>query len=171
MEAVSDAMQPEEIFVGRWRDVGPLKLHDVWMSFPAANHDPKHVFDDPVSRADYLIPSYQIHANAADNADLTATVQLHPQPRYAGERVLLFTLDSNLRISAIKDPAGNTLEYFQSRETKDRYQSYGDYVAVALAQPTVANETATLEFQYGGKRVVRKVGDGNYFCESFGWYL
>ena len=170
VEAVSDSMQPEEIRVARWRDVGPLKILDVWMSFPVADHDPRHVFDDPVSHADYLIPSYQIHASAAENAELTATAKFTLQPRYPGERVLLFTLDSNLRISSIKDSGGHALEFFQSRETKDRYQSYGDYVAVALAQPTVAGQAETLEFQYGGKRVVRKVGDGNYFCESFGWY-
>jgi hypothetical protein len=170
VEAVSDAMQPEEMRIGRWRDVGPVKLHDVWMSFPMADHDPKHVFDDPISRADYLISSYQINANAAENAELTATAQLKLQPRYSGERVLLFTLDSNLRVSSIKDSQGQNLEFFQPRETKDRYQSYGDYIAVVSAQPTVADQTETFEFQYGGKRVVRKVGDGNYFCESFGWY-
>ena len=27
-----------------------------------------------------------------------------------------------------------------------------------------------LEFQYGGKHVVVKVGSGNFFCQSFGWY-
>jgi hypothetical protein len=170
VEAIDDAMQPEEIRVGRWRDVGPVKLQDVWMSFPAAGADAKHVFDDPSSRADYLIPSYKIHATPADNADLMVDAQFDLQPRYKDERVLLFTLDSNLRVSAVKDSKGHSLEYFQSRETKDRYQSYGDYVAVVLAEPSVANQTQSLEFQYGGKRVVRKVGDGNYFCESFGWY-
>lgn len=170
VEALCDSMQPEEIRVARWRDVGPLKILDVWMSFPAGDHDPRHVFDDPLSRADYVIPGYQIHASVAENADLTATAQVKLQPRYSGERVLLFTVDSNLRISSIKDSGGRPLEFFQSRETKDRYQSYGDFVAVALAQPTVAGQPETFEFQYGGKRVVRKVGDGNYFCESFGWY-
>jgi hypothetical protein len=170
VEAVFDATQPEELRVGRWRDVGPVKLQDIWMSFPAAGRDPRHVFDDPVSRADYLIPSYEIRANVAENAELTATVQLKLQPRNSGERVLLFTLDSNLRVGSIKDSKGQSLDFFQPRETKDRYQSYGDYLAVALAQPTVAGQAETFEFQYGGKRVVRKVGDGNYFCESFGWY-
>jgi len=170
VEAVSDAMQPEQIRVGRWRDVGPLKIQDIWMSFPAGNRESKHVFDDAVSNADYLISDYQIHANLADNAELTATVQLRLKPRDAGERVMLFTLDSNLRVSAVKDSKGQTLDFFQPRETKDRFQSYGDYLAVVLAQPTVAGQAESLEFHYGGKRVVRKVGDGNYFCESFGWY-
>jgi hypothetical protein len=170
VEVISDALQPEEIRVGRWRDVGPLKIQDIWISFPVGGRDPRHAFDDPASRADYLIPSYQVRATAAENAELTATARLSLLPRYSGERVLLFTLDSNLRIATIKDSKGHTLDFFQARETKDRYQSYGDYVDVVLAEPTEANHTETFEFQYRGKRVVRKVGDGNYFCESFGWY-
>src|SRR5258708_13209321 len=39
-----------------------------------------------------------------------------------------------------------------------------------MKEPTETGRSGTLEFQYGGKRVIRKVGDGNYFCESFGWY-
>jgi hypothetical protein len=140
------------------------------MSFAAGNPDYRHVFDDPISHADYLIPNYEIHATVADNADLTATTLMHVSMRYSGEKVLLFTLDSNLRISSIKDSKGRALEFFQARETKDRYQSYGDYVALALPEPTTADQTETFEFQYAGKRVVRRVGDGNYFCESFGWF-
>jgi aminopeptidase N len=41
---------------------------------------------------------------------------------------------------------------------------------VVLPQPTRERQSQTLEFQYGGKRVVRKVGAGNFFCQSFGWY-
>src|SRR4029077_9686014 len=47
---------------------------------------------------------------------------------------------------------------------------YGDYVLVTLAEPTVAGSRQTLELHYGGARVVRRVGNGDYFCESFGWY-
>ncbi|MFQ5658533.1 MAG: hypothetical protein ACE5G5_13410, partial [Candidatus Methylomirabilales bacterium] len=28
----------------------------------------------------------------------------------------------------------------------------------------------TLRFRYAGKRIVEKLGAGNYFCQSFGWY-
>jgi hypothetical protein len=41
---------------------------------------------------------------------------------------------------------------------------------VALEEPTQAGRNEVLEFQYGGKHVVVKVGNGNYFCHSFGWY-
>ncbi|HEX2710990.1 MAG TPA: M1 family aminopeptidase, partial [Candidatus Acidoferrales bacterium] len=60
--------------------------------------------------------------------------------------------------------------FFQPREPKDRRQTYGSYVAVALPEPTQPGQALTLEFRYAGKRVIRKVGNGNYFCESFGWY-
>lgn len=78
--------------------------------------------------------------------------------------------NSNLRVSVIKDSQGRNLDFLQARERKDRYQSYGNYVAVILKDATQAGHDEVFEFQYGGKRAVRKVGDGNYFCESFGWY-
>ena len=46
----------------------------------------------------------------------------------------------------------------------------GDYVAVVLVNPDLTSQKQTLEFHYAGKRAIRKAGDGNYFCESFGWY-
>jgi hypothetical protein len=170
VEVRGDAMQLEEIRVGRWADVGAVRILDFWMNFPAAGRDPHHAYDDPSARQDFLIPGYQISASVADNADLNATARATLRPRYSGERVLLFSLDSNLRLSSIKDAQGRDLEFFQSKERKDRYQSYGDYVAVVLKAPTEATREEVLEFQYGGKRVVFKVGSGNYFCKSFGWY-
>jgi peptidase M1-like protein len=170
VEVRYDALQPEEVRIGRWADVGPFKLYDTWMSFPAGGRDPRHAFDDPAAREDYLIPSYQITINLADNAELNATAQLTVQPRYSGERVLLFSLDSNLRVGSVKDAQGNALEFFQPRERKDRNQSYGNYVAVVLKNADKTNRNEVLTFQYGGKHVVIKVGGGNYFCQSFGWY-
>lgn len=170
VEVRDDAMQLEEIRVGRWGDVGAVRLRDFWMNFPAEGRDPRHAYDDPVARQDYLIPNYKISTTVADNADMNASAQVFVQPRYPGENVLLFSLDSNLRVGAVKDGKGHNLEFFQPAERKDRFQSYGDYVAVVLAAPTVTSQTEPLTFDYGGKRVVRKVGDGNYFCQSFGWY-
>ena len=170
VEVRDDAMQLEEIRVGHWGDGGPIKLRDFWMNFPAEGRDPRHAYDDPAARQDFLIPSYKITTSVADNAELNAFAQVLAQPRFSGETVLLFALDSNLRVSSVKDGKGHTLEYFQPAERKERFQSYGDYVAVVLAAPTVASQIEPITFDYGGKRVVRKVGDGNYFCQSFGWY-
>lgn len=170
VEVRDDAEQPERISVGRWVDLGGFRHFDVWTSFPSGGHDPHLVFEDPSALKAFLIPSYQISATAADNAELTATARLNIQPLQSGERVLLFTLDSNLRVASIKNAQSQSVEFYQAREQKDRLQSYGDWVAVVLPKPTVKGRTETLEFQYGGKRAIVKVGSGNYFCESFGWY-
>jgi len=170
VEVRYDAMQPEQFRVGRWGDVGFFKVRDLWLNFPAAGRDFRHAYDDPAALQDFLIPGYQISAHLADNAELNATARATVEPRYSGERVLLFSLDSNLRLSSVKDTQGRSLEFFQARERKERSQSYGDYVVVALKEPTQTGRSEALEFQYGGKHVVIKVGNGNYFCKSFGWY-
>jgi hypothetical protein len=170
VEVRDDATQLEEIRVGHWGESGPVRILDFWMNFPAGGRDPHHAYDDPSARQDFLIPRYQISASVGDNADVNVTARTTLHSRYSGERVVLFSLDSNLRLSSIKDAQGRDLEFFQSKERKDRYQSYGDYVAVVLKTPTETGRDEVLEFQYGGKRVVFKVGNGNYFCKSFGWY-
>ncbi len=165
-----DASQPEEIRVGRWADVGPFKIQDYWMVFPSGGRDPRHVYDDPTARQDFLVIDNQISTTVTEGAELSADAHITVQPRYAAQKILLFSLDSNLRVSSVKDSQGKSLEYVQARERKDRYQSYGDYLAVMLAEPTVAGQKLSFNFQYAGKKVVRRVGDGNYACESFGWY-
>jgi hypothetical protein len=170
VEVRDDATQPEEIRVGRWVDVGPFKILDNWTLFPAGGRDPRHVYDDPTARMDFLVPDYQVTASVNEGAELGATAHVTVQPRYSGERVLLFQLDSNLRLSSVKDAKGQNLEFRQAPERKEHSQSYGDYVAVTLGDPTQANQSLVLDFQYGGKHVVSKVGGGNYFCPSFGWY-
>jgi hypothetical protein len=170
VEVRDDATQFEEIRVGRWVDLGGVKEQDYWMHFPADGRDPRHAYDDPAARQDFLIPSYQINADVAENAELNVTTKAIVQTRYSGERVLLFSLDPNLRVSSVKDAQGRDLEFYQAREQKDRLQSFGEYVAVVLKDPTQAGQSQVLEFKSGGKRVVFKVGDGNYFCKSFGWY-
>ncbi len=166
----SDALNLEEVRVGQWASLTGGRKFDTWMEFPAAGRSPFEAWKDPLARADFLIRAYSIDASAAENADLAATARVSLDYRAAGERVALFALDSNLRVDSVKNAKGDALAYFQPRESKDRNQSYGDYVAVVLPEATPAQGSETLQFHYAGKRVIRKVGGGNYFCESFGWY-
>ena len=43
-------------------------------------------------------------------------------------------------------------------------------MAVLLAQPGQQGQKQILEFHYRGKRIIRRVGKGQFFCQSFGWY-
>ena len=170
VEFSDDAQNPEEISVGRWVDVGPFKHFDRWMVFPAAGKTGAEAWKDPGAKNDFAIRSFQIDAGVTSNAELHATATLELEPHRAGQSVLVFGLDSNLRVESIKDAHGTALAYYQSRENKDRYQSYGNYLVVILPQPLAPGTQQTLEFRYGGKRAIEKAGSGNYFCESSGWY-
>jgi hypothetical protein len=165
-----DALDPEEIRVSRWTDVGPFKLDDTWLQFPAHNLSSADAWKDPMAKEDFAIRAYNINAGVSSGAELSATTKMTIEPRLAGQSVLIFEFDSNLRIETIKDAQGTALGFYQARETKDRYQSYGDYVAVILPQPLALGPPQSLEFRYAGKRAIRKAGNGNYFCESSGWY-
>lgn len=169
VEVHDDALEPEDIKIGRWVDVGPFKIFDTWMNFPAGRTS-ADAWKEPQAKEDFVIRSYKIDAAVTSGAELHATAQVDLEPRLQGQGVLVFNLDSNLRLESIKDSSNNSLSFYQSRETKDRYQSYGDYVAVILAQPLSVAKPLSLEFRYGGKRAIRKAGSGNYFCESSGWY-
>jgi hypothetical protein len=170
VEIHDDASEPEDMTIGRWVDVGPFKIFDTWMSFPAGGRTSADAWKDPLAKEDFVIRSYKIDAAVTSGAELRATAHVDLEPRSEGQRVLIFNLDANLRVESIRDSGNNSLAFYQSRETKDRYQSYGDYVAVILAQPLAVGTPLSLEFRYGGKRAIRKAGSGNYFCESSGWY-
>ncbi len=170
IEVLDDAMQQEEIIVGRWATLGNRKHFDVWTEFPAGMRDPHHVYDDPAARQDFTVPSYQIDANLEGNTGLTATSIVTVEPRFSGERVFLFHFDSNLRVDFVRDEQGHALDFFQAQERKDRPQSYGEYVALLLASPTVANVVQKLQFHYAGKGAIRQAGEANYYCNSLGWY-
>ncbi len=76
IEVRDDATQPEEIRIGRWTDVGPFKIQDYWMIFPAGGRDPRHVYDDPSARQQFLVIDNQINTNLTEGAELSATARV-----------------------------------------------------------------------------------------------
>ncbi len=170
IQARFDALELEEVKVGRWTNWGNHQGFDTWLSFPAGDRSAAAAHSDPLARDEFQIKGYKIDATVTGGAELRAITQLSLAHRVAGERVLLFEFDSNLRIESVKDTGGAALPFFQPRDPKGRNQSYGDYVAVVLPEPAQAGQNQTFEFRYAGKRVVEKVGAGSYFCQSFGWY-
>ncbi|HMD31515.1 MAG TPA: M1 family aminopeptidase [Candidatus Acidoferrales bacterium] len=170
IEFTFDADQIEEVSVRRWRDWGRGRGLDTWMAFPAGGRSPFEADQAPGVKDSYTTPSYKMDVSITTAAELTATTQAVVEEHVTGDQVLLFDFDSNLRMDSVKDERGAALVFFQARERKDSRSSTGDYLAVVLPEPAEKGRTKTLEFHYSGKRVVNKVGAGNYFCESFGWY-
>jgi hypothetical protein len=102
VEALDDASEPEDIRVGRWADVGGGKDFDVWMSFPARGRSSSAAFNVPNEKSDFVIHAYDMDVSVTSSAELTATAKVNLQTRWPGERVLLFSLDSNLRVDKIR---------------------------------------------------------------------
>ncbi len=165
-----DLLDLEEIAVGRWADTGLTKEFDAWLSFPAGERAAAEAYADPLARKDFDIKKYRIDAKITSGAELSSVTTVTLGMKAAGERVLLFNLDANLRVSSVKNKEGSQLAFFQPRDPKDNNQSYGDYVAIVLPVPTSSGDNQDIEFNYSGKRIVKKVGTGSYFCQSYGWY-
>ena len=66
----------------------------------------------PFEKADYVIRSYDMDVSLNTHAEMSATAKVNLDTRWAGARVLLFSLDSNLRVDKVTDGGGKGLTYF-----------------------------------------------------------
>jgi len=163
---VVDARDPEEVELQQF-DSGRHAL-SVWSKFPAGGRRPAEAFADPLAHHDYRLQRYALDVTIAGREELQGQAEVELVVRRAGERVLLLALDPHLRVRQVTDGAGGPLSFFQPENPKDDF-FLGDYLVVVAGEafPLGANE---LRFGYEGRDVVRKVGEGNFFCQSFGWY-
>jgi len=164
-----DALEAEEITAGRWvRPFGDWEF-ETWLSFPARDRSAESAFRDPLAKADFHVASYQIEATIAPSTELEATARAHLEMLASGEQVLEFELDPHLRVDRVTDDAGHALAFFQPPDPGGKTAIVEDFLDVVLAQPSEF-QPLTLEFHYAGKHIVSKVGNGSFFCQSFGWY-
>jgi hypothetical protein len=154
-----DSARIEEVYVGRWYQGNYHQYgtyddwkRETWTSFPSGNQNPLLVDEHPRAKLVYGIPQTRIDATVTTGAKLTADAELRLRLRQSGERVLLFRLDANLRLSSVRDEAGRKLTFFQPPRHAFFGQTHGDYVAVALPEATRAGRTMTLDFRYSGGR-------------------
>jgi len=120
VEVHDDTLEPEDMTVGRWVDVGPFKIFDTLDELSRRPPPARNAWKDPQAKEDFVIRSYKIDANVTSGAELNAAAHLELDPRLAGQSVLIFALDANLRLESVKDSSNNALAFYQSRETKDR---------------------------------------------------
>jgi hypothetical protein len=166
LSLVFDHADPEEVELTQF-DEG-RKARTIWSKFPAAGRTPAAVFSDPLARHDYRLHRYQLQVTVQSNAELQVEAEVELTLEREGERVYLFALDPNLRVTEITNTAGQPLTFFQPDDPKDRF-FLGDYLVVASPDP-FPRGSRTIHFRYAGQRVVRKEGAGVFFCQSFGWY-
>ncbi len=161
-----DEADPEQVELVKF-DEG-RRARNVWAKFPTQGRRPQEVFAGPLAHHEYRLKRYTLDVTVQNNTQLEAEAEVNLEMKRSGERVLLLALDPNLRVTEVTDAAGQPLSFFQPRDPKNDY-FLGDYLAVVAPEPFPVGDN-TLRFRYAGKRVVRKVGAGNFFCQSSGWY-
>jgi len=174
VEAEYDPRDAETVAVHQYRQraaFGAEYFNDEWAHFPAgpqAGAAPGSVA--PLPPPDQL-GDYKLDVSIPDNLDMAIEAGVKVTANDAG-RGLMLALDSNLRVTAAKLVGGEAVEVLQprdpGREPNPGYQ--GQWVYLRLPKPLAAGDAVRLALSYHGKQVVQRVGKGNFFARSGGWY-
>jgi len=175
VQASFDPLQTEEVRVHQYRRAAKTGLRvfdDVWTQFVQAS-DRKAGVTAAQKHPELLqFNDYHLDITVPGNLDITGDATVTLNALQAVGRGVLLQLDSNLRIIDVKTGDGQAVPTLQPRDPK-RYRApdyVGDWLFVQLPAPLTPGVKLKLDFRYQGKNVVTRVGDGNYFCRSSGWY-
>lgn len=176
IHAVFDPLRRQPVRIRRWAQsarTGLAYFNDVWTQFAPGVAAPGTAVGGAADSANpnpLRFTQYQIAIQVPKNLDLEADTTMTLQPGTGLGRGLFLDLDSNLRVTAARLAGGPALEWVQPRDPgrapAPDYQ--GGWLYLRLPQAPAGPER--IELRYGGKYVIVKVGDGNFFCQSFGWY-
>lgn len=176
IHAVFDPLRRQPVRVRRWAQsakTGLAYFQDVWTQFAPGAPAPEAAAAGPAGDDGpnpLHFTCYDIALTVPKNLDLQAEAGMTLQPGAGLGRGLFLTFDANLRVRQARLADGTPLQWVQPRDpgrrTDPRYE--GDWLYLQLPAPP--RGPVRIELDYGGKYVIQRAGDGNYFCRSFGWY-
>ena len=166
LTAIFDAADPEQIEIVKYNR-GRF-ARNIWTKFPAEGRTPEEAFADPLAHHDYRIQSYVLDVTVDKKTKVHGKAEVSIDIKRAGQRILLFQLDANLRVSSVSDPENATVSFLQVREPGDR--GIANSYLLVISEDPFTTDPHKLKFEYEGGKVVRNVGNGNFFARSFGWY-
>ena len=155
-------VSPEEVLLSSYGDSD----RGLWTAFHRA---PEYASGTASSDEDhrlYDITRHEIDA-AIRGTKLVANDTVTLRVLDNGARVLPFRLFSPLRVSRVRDEAGNDLSFVQ--QNKDEDADFG----IIFPKPLEAGKTYKLSFEYAGGDALINVGGGNYFVNPgarLTWY-
>jgi hypothetical protein len=168
-ELTVDEREPEAVRVGANRLSNGRSYGDIWCSFPSRTSASRgrQLDSDAAVANSYTI---QTQINADNSLEGHADVAL--ESRSAADRVLVFELSRELRVSDVKDESGNSVVVLQDfpqedGEAKDRGNRQ---ILVVLPAPHAVGEKYRLTFSYQGN-VIAEAGNGVLYVGAHGnWY-
>jgi hypothetical protein len=171
-DVVLDTGLSEQIIVGQSAQTEHGVFYDQWMSFPMRSMRKEalpEVFDRTV------ITAYSINTQVEPPTSITADATLRLHTSAGGDRLILFELSRNLRVSSVMLAEGTEekqLEFLQNEPIEGSQQQRlgNDIVAVALPAPLTDGQDLTLKFHYSGP-VMSDAGGGLMYVGARGvWY-
>jgi hypothetical protein len=171
-----DPNELEQVDVRRWYadPLGPRPIVETWMRFPAGG---KSLITDHLAanfKLPFTVDRYEIEASAGTKGELEATTNVHLKLQKENERVLLFSLNSYLRVESVVDSTSAELPFIQSRGPTIKFHLHnGDYVAVVMPGAEASGTNQEFKFRYAGKNAIyTTVEDSGIqtYGISGGWY-
>jgi hypothetical protein len=161
-----DEADPEQVELVRFNE--GRRSRDIWAKFPTGGRTPQEVFADPLAHHEYRLLSYNLAVTVEENAELQGQAEVHLEMKRGGERALLLSLDPNLRVTEVTDAADQPLAFFQPDDPKGKF-FLGHYLVVVSPEPFLKG-SMSLRLTYAGEHMVQRLGFGNFYCDTFGWY-
>jgi len=170
-DVVLDTAMHEQVLVGQSSQTENGVFYDQWMTFPmrSARAEPTDVLERTV------ITDYEIKTDVQPPTSISSEATLKLTTVAGGERLLLFELSRNLKVSSVTlEGTGppQPLEVLQNEPIEGSQQQRlgNDIVAVALPSPLTDGQKFTLRFRYAGP-VMSDAGGGLMYVGSRGvWY-
>lgn len=172
VQAVFDPLQQEEVEVHRRAQSATAGLQvfdDVWTQFAkasdrAADNEAAH------KRPELLnLNNFHLDVTIPHNLDMEEVASFQVSARKPFGRGIFLALDSNLRVTAAT-ANGQSIAWLQPPDPgRVRAVGYqGDWLYLQL--PGAIAAPVHLQLSLHGKYIIQRVGNGNYFVRSEGWY-
>jgi hypothetical protein len=168
-QAFVDERLPETIVVGAVREKNQQWYADVWCSFPSRAAEARGAETQASSSR---VVSYKIDTRLAEDHSLEGRAELTLESRSAVERILTFELSRWLKVSEVRDEAGNRLPFFPGPAVDQAGAAApgNGWVAVALPAPYPVGAHFRLNFSYQGNVIAEVGNDLLYVGERGSWY-
>ena len=168
-EVTVDERLPEAVRVGARRLNNGRTYSDIWCSFPsyASAQRGRLPESDPAGAH-----SYTIHTQINADNSLEGHADIDLESRSASDRLLLFELSRQLRVSEVKDETGKSVAVLQDfpQEDGEENERSNDQILVVLPAARAVGEKYRLIFSYQGN-VIANVGNGVLYVGAHGnWY-
>ena len=171
-DVVVDSALAEEVIVGQAVQNESGTFYDQWAMFPMRSSRQEKTSASP----DFaVISDFHIRTRVMPPTDIACTAALQIKVNEGGDRLLVFELSRNLKLSSVTMGEGanpQPLEFLQNESIEGTQQRRigNDFVAVAFPNPLTAGDSLVLNFTYTGP-VMQEAGGGLLYVGARGaWY-